>query len=153
MAQHADIACCQGAVLTSGWCCTKSSAQAVTVMLATAPSHAVGGAALQVNQLLLSTKEKRQCACLVLNSPSQGKENAWNQGREHVIAEIQALYQLPSGTLLAGEQLNWVPQHCMLYMGISACCSAWSGNLSHCKASAPMRPLFVLAACHPQRDL
>lgn len=56
---------------------------------------------LQVDQLLLSTKEKKQCACLVLNSQSQGKGNAWDQSLEHAFAEIQALYQLPSGTLLA----------------------------------------------------
>ena len=53
---------------------------------------------LQVNQFLLSTKDKKACAVLHASVACDEQENCSSQ-RAPISAEIQALYQLPTGAV------------------------------------------------------
>lgn len=51
---------------------------------------------MQVNGVVLSTKDKKTCACLTPAAATAEKENCCSSDA-HILAEVQALYQLPAG--------------------------------------------------------
>ena len=51
---------------------------------------------MQVEGMVLSTKDKKTCACLTPPEASADKENCCSS-EACTVAEVQALYQLPAG--------------------------------------------------------